>query len=81
MVHQQNYPVERHTVQTKDGYMLTMYRMPNMNEQRDNRKVIILMHGKNKFFEYMYIEMVVTLEFGLTSILERNKFSIFIVTF
>lgn len=46
MVHQQNYPVERHTVQTKDGYLLTMYRMPNMNEQRDNRKVILLMHGK-----------------------------------
>lgn len=46
MVHQQNYPIERHIVQTKDGYMLTMYRLPNMNEQRDNRKVILLMHGK-----------------------------------
>lgn len=46
MVHEQNYPVERHTVQTIDGYLLTMYRIPNMNEQRDNRKVILLMHGK-----------------------------------
>lgn len=50
MVQQQNYPVERHSIQTKDGYLLTMYRIPNMNEQRDNRKVILLMHGKKMFY-------------------------------
>lgn len=45
MIHKENYPAERHTVQTKDGYLLTVYRIPAMNSQPNNRKVILLMHG------------------------------------
>ncbi|CAH2089903.1 unnamed protein product [Euphydryas editha] len=33
------YPVEEHTVQTEDGYILNMYRIPN------NGSVVFLMHG------------------------------------
>lgn len=45
MIQTERYPAEKHTLQTKDGYILTVYRIPNMNIQRTNRKVILLMHG------------------------------------
>lgn len=47
MIHSEHYPAERHTVYTRDGYILTVYRIPNMNMnvQQNNRKVILFMHG------------------------------------
>lgn len=45
MIQTEHYPAEKHTLQTKDGYILTVYRIPNMNIQRTNRKVILFMHG------------------------------------
>ncbi|XP_055308819.1 lipase 1-like, partial [Sitodiplosis mosellana] len=40
MLRQENYQAEKHAVKTKDGYILTMHRIPN-----PNRPPILLMHG------------------------------------
>lgn len=45
MIQSERYPAEKHTLQTDDGYILTVYRIPNMNKQRTNRKVMLFMHG------------------------------------
>ncbi|CAD6993542.1 lipase 3 [Ceratitis capitata] len=42
------YPVEEHKVQTSDGYILTMHRIPyspNLNNNDEERPVAFLMHG------------------------------------
>ncbi|CAG5055775.1 unnamed protein product [Parnassius apollo] len=39
LVTKYGYPIERHQVTTKDGYVLSMYRIPN------NGSVVFLMHG------------------------------------
>lgn len=52
MIETERCPAEKHTIQTKDGYMLTIYRLPQMNAQRTNRKVILFMHGMlNELFK------------------------------
>lgn len=38
-------PAQKHTVETKDGYILSLYRIPKMDEKQENRKVVLLMHG------------------------------------
>lgn len=45
MIEAERYPAEKHTLYTKDGYILNIYRIPNMNSPRYNRKVILFMHG------------------------------------
>lgn len=54
MIHDQHYPAEKHILKTSDGYMLTVYRIPNMNMQRSNSKVVLLMHGMilNELFKF-----------------------------
>ncbi|XP_075162155.1 lipase 3-like isoform X2 [Haematobia irritans] len=53
---QHKYPCERHTLTTKDGYILTLFRIPQgaqggynsahpANMTRDSRPVIMLLHG------------------------------------
>lgn len=49
LIRQENYPVEKHTLETKDGYILTMHRIPNKNGKRQNRQPILFMHGEFKF--------------------------------
>lgn len=44
-VRQKNYPCEKHNVQTKDGYILTLHRIPPPNAKENNEKIILLMHG------------------------------------
>lgn len=46
MIGDQDYPSEKHTIQTNDGYILSLYRIPKFGYHRNNRKVILLMHGK-----------------------------------
>lgn len=61
MIQHQHYPAKRHTVQTRDGYILSVYRIPKVDYyQRNNRKVILLMHGMN-FVEF-FVVVVVTNE-------------------
>lgn len=49
MIRSEQYPAEKHTVYTKDGYILTVYRIPainnNMQQRNSNRKVVLFMHG------------------------------------
>lgn len=45
MIRNGNYPVEKHRVQTKDGYILTLHRIPRTTTKLNDRKVILLMHG------------------------------------
>jgi len=40
MIRKAGYPVETHTVQTEDGYLLTLYRIP-----RQNGAPVLLQHG------------------------------------
>ncbi|XP_017102668.2 lipase 3-like [Drosophila bipectinata] len=42
-----HYPIENHTVRTKDGYMLEVFRIPDSHEchERKAKKVVFLMHG------------------------------------
>lgn len=43
MIEHEHYPAERHMVQTQDGYILGVYRIPRV--QKPSRKVMLLMHG------------------------------------
>ncbi|XP_055300714.1 lipase 1-like [Sitodiplosis mosellana] len=45
MIQAERYPAEKHTLFTKDGYILTVYRIPNMSASKYNRKVVLFMHG------------------------------------
>lgn len=45
MIRREDYPCEKHTVQTKDGYKLTLHRIPHKNAKQSNQKIILLMHG------------------------------------
>lgn len=47
MIGDQEYPSEKHTIQTDDGYILSVYRIPKIGQghNQSNRKVILLMHG------------------------------------
>lgn len=45
MIEHEHYPAERHMVQTDDGYILGVYRIPKMGVQPNKRKVMLLMHG------------------------------------
>lgn len=45
MIRQEDYPCEKHTVQTEDGYILTLHRIPQQNATQSQQKVILLMHG------------------------------------
>ena len=40
MIRKAGYPVETHIVQTEDGYLLTLYRIP-----RQNGAPVLLQHG------------------------------------
>lgn len=52
MIQAESYPAEKHTLFTKDGYILSIYRIPNMNAPKFNRKVILFMHGMlNELFK------------------------------
>lgn len=42
MIRHEQYPAERHEVVTKDGYILSLYRIPKRTR---NNKVMLLMHG------------------------------------
>lgn len=47
MIRREDYPCEKHTVRTKDGYILTLHRIPPQNTTKQNdQKVMLLMHGK-----------------------------------
>lgn len=41
------YPIEKHTVQTSDGYMLALHRIPHSPKQAagGSRKAVLLVHG------------------------------------
>lgn len=61
MINSEHYPAEKHTVTTKDGYYLSIYRIPNLNKQKNNRKVILFMHGEMNsmnYSKYMHIIMI-----------------------
>ncbi|XP_026333012.1 lipase 3-like [Hyposmocoma kahamanoa] len=48
LVQRYNYPVEVHNVQTSDGYILTIHRIPHgrdRNNEPGPRPVVLLMHG------------------------------------
>lgn len=47
MIQRQGYPVEQHPVQTEDGYILEMHRIPHglTNQGVQNKPVAFLMHG------------------------------------
>lgn len=44
MIRNENYPAEKHEVKTRDGYLLSLYRMPQKTHSR-SRKVMLLIHG------------------------------------
>lgn len=85
MIQQQHYPAERHTVRTRDGYILTVYRIPKVDYyQRNNRKVILLMHGMD--FVVFFFLALATNEMDLfknknvklLQLFQRNRTVIFI---
>lgn len=42
------YPIEKHTIKTTDGYMLTLHRIPHSPKQTaaaGSRKAVLLVHG------------------------------------
>lgn len=43
LIGSENYPSEKHMVRTSDGYMLSVYRIPNTNATKSNGKVALLM--------------------------------------
>ncbi|XP_060530749.1 lipase 3-like [Cylas formicarius] len=45
LIETDEYPVETHTVTTKDGYILKMHRIPNGKKRKSNGKVAFLQHG------------------------------------
>lgn len=45
MIRQEHFPCEKHTVETEDGYVLTIHRIPQQNSTQNNHKIILLMHG------------------------------------
>lgn len=45
MIREGHYPVEKHTVTTEDGYILTVHRLPRPDVKPENRKVILMLHG------------------------------------
>lgn len=46
LISSQGYPVEKYTIQTEDGYLLSTYRIPyGINGIRTNRKPILVNHG------------------------------------
>lgn len=44
-IRRKNLPCEKHTVQTQDGYILTLHRIPPPKPKQNNQKIILLMHG------------------------------------
>ncbi|KAG5861546.1 hypothetical protein JTB14_028397 [Gonioctena quinquepunctata] len=45
---QRGYPVEKHEIQTEDGYLLTLYRIPHGRYQENkqpNNKAVLINHG------------------------------------
>lgn len=44
-IQKEGYPAERHFVETKDGYILGLHRIPNRRGSPPKRKVMLLMHG------------------------------------
>lgn len=56
MIQTEKYPAEKHNLQTKDGYILSIYRIPNFNQSRMNKKVILLMHGTIYSMNYSNIK-------------------------
>lgn len=46
------YPAEKHEIKTTDGYILSLYRIPNVEKRKNGRKskkVVLFAHG-NSFF-------------------------------
>lgn len=62
MIREENYPVEKHTVHTKDGYILSVHRIPRMDIKPEKRKVILLLHGmwpiQMEFSFFLYLWML-----------------------
>lgn len=52
MIYSERYPAEKHTVYTKDGYILTVYRIPSLKKPSNNPKVILFMHGEMNSMNY-----------------------------
>lgn len=52
MINSERYPAEKHTVYTKDGYILTVYRIPSLKKPSNNPKVILFMHGEMNSMNY-----------------------------
>lgn len=50
-IRRKNLPCEKHTVQTQDGYILTLHRIPPPKPKQNNQKIILLMHGM--FWEWI----------------------------
>lgn len=58
MIRMEHYPAEKHTIQTDDGYILALHRIPKVNNDMKNRKVVLLMHGElSKYFYLNAIEL------------------------
>lgn len=45
LIRDEHYPVEKHTVHTSDGYILSLHRIPRLDVKPENGKVILLLHG------------------------------------
>lgn len=48
MIAEAQYPVQKYTVQTSDGYILSIHRIPNspkIKTTNDKKQVALLLHG------------------------------------
>ncbi|KYQ56662.1 Lipase 3 [Trachymyrmex zeteki] len=45
MIRKAGFPAEIHVVQTEDGYLLTLYRIPRKNDARKNGSPVLLQHA------------------------------------
>lgn len=49
MISHGNYAGEKHSVQTQDGYIITLHRIPQQNPKQNNQKIILMMHGASEW--------------------------------
>lgn len=46
LIKEQGYPVENYTIETEDGYLLALYRIPHgINSSEPNTRVVLMNHG------------------------------------
>lgn len=50
IVLRKGYPLESYFVETEDGYILKLYRIPGKKFIVPNKKVVLLQHGLNVFY-------------------------------